>query len=52
MINFVPNMEQPKGNKSTGSWLRRLGWAGFFFFLFKGILWLLIGKGLLEWIQG
>ncbi|WP_255433020.1 hypothetical protein [Spirosoma sp. KUDC1026] len=23
-------------------WLKRVGWAGFFFFLIKGLLWLLI----------
>lgn len=23
-------------------WLKRLGWAGFFFFLIKGLLWLLV----------
>ncbi|WP_370729780.1 hypothetical protein [Fibrella arboris] len=23
-------------------WFKRLGWAGFFFFLIKGLLWLLI----------
>lgn len=23
-------------------WFRRLGWAGFLFFLIKGLLWLLI----------
>lgn len=23
-------------------WLKRVGWLGFFFFLIKGILWLLI----------
>ncbi len=23
-------------------WFKRLGWAGFFFFLVKGLLWLLI----------
>ncbi|MFC0181112.1 hypothetical protein [Pseudarcicella hirudinis] len=24
------------------SWLKRLGWAGFLFFLIKGLLWLII----------
>lgn len=32
-------------------WFKRLGWAGFFFFLIKGLLWLiipyLIAKGFL-----
>jgi hypothetical protein len=23
-------------------WLKRVGWAGFFFFLIKGLLWLII----------
>ncbi|MEZ5331905.1 MAG: hypothetical protein R2991_07580 [Thermoanaerobaculia bacterium] len=31
------------------SWLRRLGAAGFLFFLVKGLLWLLIPAALLAW---
>jgi hypothetical protein len=34
-------------------WLKRVGWAGFLFFLIKGLLWLLIpyliAKGLWRW---
>jgi len=34
------------------TWFKRLGWAGFFFFLIKGLLWLiipyLIAKGFLS----
>lgn len=34
------------------TWFKRLGWAGFFFFLIKGLLWLiipyLIAKGFLK----
>ena len=33
-------------------WLKRVGWAGFLFFLIKGLLWLLIpyliAKGILS----
>ncbi|MFN5920400.1 MAG: hypothetical protein ACK45I_03765, partial [Bacteroidota bacterium] len=36
--------------KPMWMWMKRLGWAGFFFFLIKGLLWLiipyLIAKGL------
>jgi hypothetical protein len=32
--------EKPK--KSFAVWLKKLGWAGFFFFLIKGLLWLII----------
>jgi len=31
---------QEKENKGKISWLKRLGWAGFFFFLIKGCFWL------------
>lgn len=33
-------------------WLKKVGWAGFFFFLIKGLLWLiipyLIAKGIIS----
>ncbi|MEZ0483764.1 hypothetical protein [Fibrella aquatica] len=32
--------ESTKGKFSR--WLKRMGWAGFLFFLIKGLLWLLI----------
>jgi hypothetical protein len=41
-------MEKSGEKKGFRAWLKRLGWAGFFFFLIKGILWLVLGKGLLE----
>lgn len=31
------------------SWLRRLGLAGFLFFLIKGLLWLAIPAALMAW---
>ena len=38
-------------NERLVKWFKRLGWAGFLFFLIKGLLWLiipyLIAKGLL-----
>jgi hypothetical protein len=43
-------MEQHPDKKGFRGWLKRLGWVGFFFFLIKGILWLVLGKGLLEMI--
>ncbi|MGV3637063.1 MAG: hypothetical protein ACO1NQ_05390 [Flavobacteriales bacterium] len=30
---------------SKGSWLKRLGWAGFLFFLLKGLVWLALFAG-------
>lgn len=29
-------------NNQFKTWLKRVGWAGFFFFLIKGLLWLII----------
>lgn len=31
-----------EGRRSFKKWVRRIGWAGFFFFLVKGLLWLII----------
>jgi hypothetical protein len=31
--------EKPSNFKT---WLKRMGWAGFFFFLIKGLLWLIV----------
>lgn len=31
------------GEKSNlKNWFKRIGWAGFFFFLIKGLLWLIV----------
>lgn len=42
----VPHKER----KTFMNWMKKLGWVGFFFFLIKGLLWLilpyLIGKSL------
>ena len=27
-------------------WLRRMGWAGFLFFLIKGLIWIAVFRGL------
>lgn len=39
-------------NERVRMWFKRLGWAGFLFFLIKGLLWLiipyLIAKGFLS----
>lgn len=37
-------------NKSR-KWLKRLGWVGFLFFLVKGIIWLLAGAVIIEWMR-
>tara|TARA_B100000482_G_C12375424_1_gene206810 strand:- start:198 stop:320 length:123 start_codon:yes stop_codon:yes gene_type:complete len=34
--------------KQKYTWLKRLGIGGFIFFLIKGILWVLIGLGLIN----
>ncbi|HRP00276.1 MAG TPA: hypothetical protein PLN54_12640 [Flavobacteriales bacterium] len=34
------------------AWLKRLGWAGFLFFLIKGLVWLAIFAGAGAWITG
>jgi len=31
-----------EGRMTFKTWLKRLGWVGFFFFLAKGLLWLII----------
>ncbi|MFN0274218.1 MAG: hypothetical protein ACKVPJ_00610 [Chitinophagales bacterium] len=41
-----------KFSEKTKLWLKRVGWAGFFFFLIKGILWLVAGKYILEFLFG
>jgi hypothetical protein len=47
--NMIPqqqspdNTEQPK--KGFMVWLKRLGWAGFLFFLVKGLVWLFVLYG-------
>jgi DMSO reductase anchor subunit len=33
------------------SWLKRLGVAGFLFFLIKGLVWVAIFMGAAEWIK-
>lgn len=37
-----------KENKKT--WLKRFGLVGFLFFLIKGIMWLVLGGSVLQWI--
>jgi len=39
-----------KEEKSFTKWLKRLGVAGFLFFLIKGILWLVVGGALLRYV--
>ena len=33
---------QSKNRDQTASWIKRFGFAGFLFFLIKGLLWLII----------
>ena len=32
-------------------WLKKIGWVGFFFFLIKGIIWILISLGAFKWFN-
>lgn len=43
--------EQSARHQEPGSrrWLKRLGVAGFMFFLVKGLLWLLVPAGIVLW---
>jgi len=40
--NHPIDIEQPPQKKDWKAWLKRLGWAGFLFFLIKGLVWLAI----------
>jgi hypothetical protein len=42
--NSIPNMEK----KDMKTWVRRLGFAGFMFFLIKGLLWIAVFMGLFK----
>jgi hypothetical protein len=44
-------MENKEKNDQK-SWLKRIGWAGFFFFLIKGLIWLAIFGGLIKGCAG
>jgi hypothetical protein len=35
-------MQAEKDKKTIRTWLKRLGWLGFFFFLIKGLVWLTV----------
>jgi hypothetical protein len=37
-------------NKFSG-WLKKIGWAGFFFFLIKGLIWLAIFAGVGKYFE-
>lgn len=38
-------------NEKTKQWLKNIGIAGFLFFLFKGILWLIFGTAIYKWLK-
>jgi hypothetical protein len=42
-------MEETTKKKGFIVWLKRLGIAGFLFFLIKGILWLTVGAAILRY---
>lgn len=35
-------MQESENQKPRMMWLKRLGWAGFLFFLVKGLIWLAV----------
>jgi hypothetical protein len=37
--------------EKTKAWLKRIGWIGFLFFLVKGIVWLVAGAAIIEWLK-
>jgi hypothetical protein len=39
----------PGARRATRGWLRKLGAAGFLFFLIKGLLWLVVPAALVAW---
>jgi hypothetical protein len=38
-------------NEKYKNWLKKLGVAGFLFFLIKGILWLIFGAAIYKWLK-
>lgn len=42
-------LEQPAARNGAMAWLRRLGVAGFLFFLIKGMLWLIVPAAIMWW---
>jgi hypothetical protein len=43
--------ERKEGDSKLKAWLKKLGVAGFLFFLIKGIIWLLVFFGLFELVS-
>jgi hypothetical protein len=35
-------MQNSSKQKPKRTWLKRIGWAGFLFFLIKGLIWLIV----------
>ncbi len=46
----VPEQASGKDRKGVVKWVKRLGVAGFLFFLIKGILWLTVGAAVLKYL--
>ncbi len=49
-FNYLCFLNMPLSQK-TKNWIKRLGWAWFLFFLLKGIVWLLAGAAIIDWIR-
>ncbi len=51
-VMAVQHAQSDDAQKSSRTWLKRLGWAGFLFFLIKGLLWLIVPAILVWWGSG
>ena len=45
----TPGPPSSPPQRTSRGWLRKLGAAGFLFFLIKGLLWLVVPAALLAW---
>ena len=44
--------EQQQVTAKKKGWLKRIGWIGFFFFLIKGLIWLVVFFGVGKMVTG
>ena len=48
--NEIQDAKEVRNRKGMMKWLKRLGVAGFLFFLIKGILWLTVGAAVIRYL--
>jgi len=48
-MDDTPEQILPDQEPAARRWIKRLGVAGFMFFLVKGLLWLLVPAGIVLW---